>query len=59
MMGMIPPKRRETKVSSSADRVIGLRHSCFEMRRMADTSVPEWLMPIKNTKVEMYNPHET
>ena len=36
-----------------AMRVTGRRHSAFERRRMAEISVPAWLMPMKKTKLMM------
>ena len=37
----------------SAIRVIGRRHSAPVTRRMAEMSVPAWLMPMKKTKLVM------
>ena len=38
---------------ASADRVTGRRHSAFVTRRIAEISVPAWLMPIQKTKLMM------
>ena len=37
----------------SAIRVIGRRHSAFDNLKMAEISVPAWLMPMKKTKFVM------
>ena len=39
---------------TSAQRVTGRRHPAFTSRRMAEISVPAWLMPIQNTKFVRY-----
>jgi len=44
------PKKRTSTVMTSADRVIDLRHSALARRRMAEMSVPAWLIPMKKTK---------
>ncbi len=44
---------RAKTVMASAARVRGRRHSTLSTRRMAETRVPEWLMPIQNTKLVM------
>ncbi len=41
------------QVITSAMRVTGRRHSAFERRRIAEISVPAWLMPMKKTKSMM------
>ncbi len=38
---------------ASAMRVIGRRHSAPVTRRIAEMSVPAWLMPMKKTKFVM------
>ena len=38
---------------------MGRRYSALNTRRMADTNVPEWLMPIQKTKVAMNTPQPT
>ncbi len=40
-------------VMDSAMRVMGRLHSAPLTRRMAEISVPAWLIPMKNTKLEM------
>ena len=52
-MGKSPPIMSANRVMASAARVRGRRHSTFSTRRMADTSVPAWLMPIQKTKFVM------
>ena len=43
---------------TSAERVIDLRHSALARRRMAEMSVPAWLIPMKKTKLVMYTPQK-
>ena len=50
MMGNIAPIIRANTVITSAQRVTGRRHPAFTSRRIAEMSVPAWLMPIQNTK---------
>ena len=38
---------------NSAERVIERRHSALLTRRIAEMSVPAWLMPMKKTKSMM------
>jgi hypothetical protein len=52
-MGCSPPIASTIAVITSAMRVMGRRHSAWVMRRMAEISVPAWLMPMKNTKLIM------
>jgi hypothetical protein len=53
-MMMLPrPKKRTSTVMASAARVMGRRHSALQRRRMAEMSVPAWLMPMKKTKLVM------
>ena len=40
-------------VIASAHRVTGRRHSACVTRRIAEISVPAWLMPIQKTKLTM------
>jgi len=47
------PNPMTRTVISSADRVMERRHSALLTRRMAEMSVPAWLMPMKNTKLMM------
>ena len=44
---------------TSAQRVTGRRHPAFTRRRIAEISVPAWLMPIQNTKFVMSNAQKT
>ena len=49
--GKRPPTHSANTVMASAQRVTGRRHSAPVTRRIAEISVPAWLMPIQNTKV--------
>jgi hypothetical protein len=51
--GWKAPIASTTTVITSAMRVIGRRHSALDNRRMAEISVPAWLMPMKKTKLTM------
>ncbi len=51
MIGNIAPIIRAKTVITSAQRVTGRRQRAFTSRRMAEMSVPAWLMPIQNTKL--------
>src|SRR5436190_10685759 len=51
MIGNIAPIIRANTVIASAHRVTGRRHVAFTRRRMAEMSVPAWLMPIQKTKL--------
>src|SRR5262249_9258022 len=46
-------------VIASANRLIDVRHVCFNSRRIAEMSVPAWPMPIHQTKLVMSNAHPT
>ena len=59
MSGYIAPPARPKVVISSAARVKGRRNSALNTRRMAETNVPAWLIPIQNTKVTMNTPQKT
>ncbi len=48
---MVAPTTSATTVIISASRVMGRRHSAWVSRRIAEISVPAWLMPMKNTKL--------
>ena len=50
MIGNIAPIIRAKTVIASAHRVTGRRHLALTSRRIAEMSVPAWLMPIQNTK---------
>ena len=52
-MGKSEPVHSANVVIASAHRVIGRRHSAWTTRRIAEMSVPAWLMPIQNTNVVM------
>ena len=56
---MLAPTISAKTVIASAMRVIGRRHPASVTRRIAEISVPAWLIPMKNTKFVMYTPHET
>jgi len=43
---------------NSAMRVIDSCQRALNTRRIADSSVPAWLMPMKKTKLMMYSPQE-
>src|SRR5437588_7617181 len=51
MIGNIAPIISANTVIASAQRVTGRRHVAFTRRRIAEISVPAWLMPIQNTKL--------
>ena len=50
MIGKSAPIISAKTVMASAQRVTGRRQRAFTSRRMAEISVPAWLMPIQNTK---------
>ena len=50
MIGNIAPIISAKTVITSAQRVTGRRQRAFTSRRMAEISVPAWLMPIQKTK---------
>ena len=57
---MLPTPNMNTMTEiTSAERVMVRRHSAPTMRRMAEISVPAWLMPMKKTKLVMYSPQYT
>ena len=49
----------ENSVRTSAARVTGRRHSAWVSRRIAETMIPAWLMPIQNTKLVIRKPQYT
>ncbi len=51
MIGNIAPIISANTVITSAQRVTGRRHRALTRRRIAEISVPAWLMPIQNTKL--------
>src|SRR3954454_7898075 len=53
MIGNIAPIISANAVITSAQRVTGRRQPAFTRRRMAEISVPAWLMPIQKTKLVM------
>ena len=55
MIGNIAPIISANTVITSAHRVTGRRHPASTSRRIAEISVPAWLMPIQNTKFVRYN----
>jgi hypothetical protein len=46
-------------VIASADREMAVRHLDRTNSKMAEMSVPEWAIPIQNTKLPMYTPQQT
>src|SRR5262249_40507974 len=56
MIGKRPPIISANAVRTAAQRVTGRRHSACTIRRIAEMSVPAWLMPIQNTKFVMKKP---
>ncbi len=58
-MGNRTPTDSATTVMNSAIRVMGVRHPALLTRRIAEMSVPAWLIPMKKTKLVMYRPHMT
>src|SRR5918996_6360654 len=59
MIGNSAPIISAKTVIASAQRVTGRRQRAFTSRRMAEMSVPAWLMPIQNTKLVTKNPQYT
>src|SRR5580698_4452630 len=57
--GTAAPMRMEKTVMASAQRVTGRRQVALQSRRMAEISVPAWLMPIQNTKLVMSKAQKT
>ena len=53
MMGNRPPIASAKAVMASAQRVTGRRQSAPVTRRIAEISVPAWLIPIQKTKLVM------
>ena len=51
MIGNSAPIISANTVMTSAQRVTGRRQPAFTSRRMAEISVPAWLMPIQKTKL--------
>src|SRR5207237_4958800 len=58
-MGNMAPIISAKTVMTSAQRVTGRRHSAFTRRRIAEISVPAWLIPIQKTKFVMSNGQKT
>src|ERR1051326_975087 len=59
MIGNIAPIISANAVMTSAQRVTGRRHPALTSRRIAEISVPAWLMPIQNTKLVTYTAQYT
>src|ERR1700735_987045 len=57
--GMMAPIITEKTVMASAQRVTGRRQVALVRRRMAEISVPAWLMPIQKTKLVMSKAQKT
>ena len=53
MIGNIAPIIKAKTVITSAHRVTGRRQVALTRRRIAEISVPAWLMPIQKTKFVM------
>jgi hypothetical protein len=53
MIGNSAPIISANAVMTSAHRVTGRRQPALTSRRIAEMSVPAWLMPIQNTKLVM------
>src|SRR6185295_12219559 len=53
MIGKMPAEATANSVIASANRLIDVRHVCFNSRRIAEMSVPAWPMPIHHTKLVM------
>src|SRR3954466_3602538 len=53
MIGNIAPIISANAVMTSAQRVTGRRQPALTSRRIAEMSVPAWLMPIQKTKLVM------
>ncbi len=58
MNGKSAPTIRATTVINSAMRVTDSCQRALETRKMAESNVPAWLIPIKKTKLAMYSPQE-
>ncbi|MND05031.1 hypothetical protein D3C83_255930 [compost metagenome] len=56
MIGNIAPISSANVVITSAQRVTGRRHPALTSRRIAEISVPAWLMPIQKTKLVTKKP---
>jgi hypothetical protein len=50
------PIKIEKTVMASAQRVTGRRQVALQRRRIAEISVPAWLMPIQKTKLVISKP---
>src|SRR5204863_4324417 len=59
MIGNIAPIISAKAVITSAQRVTGRRQPALTSRRIAEISVPAWLMPIQKTKFVMSNAQNT
>src|SRR5215210_3831567 len=53
--GKMPAEATANSVIASANRLIDVRHVCFNSSRIAEISVPAWPMPIHHTKLVMSN----
>ena len=58
-IGNIAPIISANAVITSAHRVTGRRQPALTSLRIAEMSVPAWLMPIQNTKFVMSNAQKT
>ena len=57
--GNNPAQATANSVIASANRLIEVRHSCFNSRRIAEINVPAWPMPTHQTKLMIAKPHIT
>ena len=55
----MPAVAMAMSVIASADREIAVRHLDRTRYRIAEISVPEWAIPIQNTKLPMYSAQPT
>src|SRR5712671_6731318 len=59
MIGNSAPIISANAVITSAQRVTGRRQPALTSRRIAEISVPAWLMPIQNTKLVISKAQKT
>ena len=58
-MGYMAPIISANAVMTSAHRVTGRRQPALTRRKIAEMSVPAWLMPIQKTKLVMSKAQKT
>src|SRR5262249_16895809 len=59
MIGKMAAQATAKSVIASAERLIDVRQSCLNSRRIAEISVPAWPMPIHQTKLMIGNAQPT